>query len=69
MPDIIIISYKLREHAINDYTHGELNANSNLFPLCHFLNGVFAPMKLDNKLLFRSNIRAGSWGTGYRVLK
>ena len=33
-----------------------INAKSNLFPLCHFLNGVVAPMKSDNKLLFKSKI-------------
>ena len=36
------------------HTHGELNAKSNLFPLCHFLNGDFAQMKLDNKLISKS---------------
>ena len=25
--------------------------NKYLFPLCHFLNGALAPMKLDNKLI------------------
>ena len=51
LQDNLIIIHNI-ENVINDYTLGELNAKSNLFPLCHFLNGVYASMKLDNKLRF-----------------
>ena len=42
---------KLLVHAINTFTHGELNAKSKMFSFCPILKCARVPMKLDNKLL------------------